>query len=83
MAGEVEQLSDRDLLIRIDTKLAMLEPRLIALEREIKEVDDRVSAIELAQASQRSFFDGAKAMWGFILSLPTGLIGLLAGYSLR
>jgi len=77
--AEVELLSDRDILIRIDTKLEALEPRISALEVGLADTNKRITALELDSVRSKGFFDGAKAMWGFILSLPVGLIGLLVG----
>lgn len=68
-----------------ETKLTIRDITLLTY-REIKDIKPRVESLEkdmmtikLAQASQKSFFDGAKAMWGFILALPVGAIGLLVG----
>lgn len=66
-------------------KLTMRDITLLTY-REIKDIKQRLSKAEadivelrIGAAGQKSFFDGAKAMWGFVLSLPVGLLGLLIG----
>lgn len=71
-----------------DLDAAKLSIRDIALltYREVRDMKTRMSKAEadivdlrLGLAGQKSFFDGAKAMWGFVLSLPVGLLGLIFG----
>lgn len=62
------QLTDRDLLVRIDTKLELLEPQLKVLE-------SKVLSLELSAAKNRGAFDAARMVWGLILALPAGVVG--------
>ena len=65
---DLGQLTDRDLLVRIDTKLELLEPRL-------KAVEDKVLSLELGAAKSRGAFDAARMVWGLVLALPAGVVG--------
>lgn len=69
---DTSKLTVRDIVLLTHRDVRDIKPRLLKVENDIIE-------LKIGAAKQSSFFDGAKAMWGFILSLPVGLLGLVVG----
>lgn len=70
--SDVSQLTERDILIRIDTKMEVMET-------DVRDLKERVTKLERSQDREDGFWTGAKAIWGLILALPSGAAGTALG----
>lgn len=71
MSGEhLERLTDRELLVLIAERTDVQGQRLERVEKDVAELKEW-------RVSQSSFFSGAKALWGILLSLPIGTLAWL------
>jgi hypothetical protein len=87
---DVSNLTDRDILIRLDTKMEQAEATqkaLMARQEELErtfrasivEINAKVTLLEHQAARQEGMFSGAKVLWGFLISIPSAIIAYLVG----
>lgn len=69
---DLSTLTERDILIRLDSKFDMMEARVATLESQVDE-------LRIARANQSGFFAGANFLKTLLTSLPIGAIGWLVG----
>lgn len=73
---DLSQLTERDLLVRIDTKVE-------ALENSASSLSARVAALERSRDRQEGMGTGVKLFFGLLMTLPTAALGVLLGRDFR
>lgn len=90
---EISNLTDRDILIRLDTKMEEYDKNNIKTQSEIEKLrvyvvessaklEARVLIVEQKGIRQEGQLSGAKALWALITALPAGIVGALLGKAL-
>lgn len=71
--------SERDLLIRIDTRVDSIRVDIDAMKSDFRALAKRVELLELVNARTGGFASGAKFFWGIITALPVGVVAYVLG----
>lgn len=71
--------SERDLLIRIDTRVDSIRIDIDAMKADFRAIVKRVENLELINAKTSGFASGAKFFWGILTALPVGVVAYVLG----
>lgn len=69
-----KEYSNRDLLVRLDTKFDNLAERVQEIRGEVKELSFRVDRLESERDRAAGGFSLARWIWGAVVAFPFGLI---------
>lgn len=76
---DINNFTDRDILIRLDTKVEEFSGKFADIHGELANVKERLTELERAEDRRSGIFDGVKLLWGLLASLPVGTIAYLIG----
>jgi hypothetical protein len=78
-------MNDHDLLVVVAANVQHIKSDLaemkLNLHKEMADLKARVTTIENTQLRASSRWDGIKALWGLLLSVPAGVLGwIISGH---
>jgi hypothetical protein len=80
---DMNNFSDRDILVRLDLGMTNVQSDITELKTHIGQVEqklsDRITALERDADKRTGMFTGAKFLWGILTAMPVGVIAFLLG----